>query len=227
SLEDAMDPAPSPAAPEPEAPGLLTGLARNLTGGLAVAALLRRWPTRFSVGFDQVAALLAVNLAVWAGLDRPHARPHAEFLADGLFGWGCYVLLGFIGCALIARAESRAAPTRALLTVALSVAPFVLTAFWLAGDFTWVAQWPLPARALAAIYLALLAVRGLGAAFGPVRLAPALLAVALALASPWVLVLLDFDTSFFVAPEVEEAAQDEDDPATTEALLYEQPAHIA
>ena len=191
-----------------------------------MAALGRRWPPRFRVGFDQLAALLAVNLAVWAGLDKLHSEQHAEFLPDGLFGWGCYLLLLFIACALVARAQSRAAPTRSLLTVALSVAPFVLVVFWLAGDFAWVGRRPLIAAALAVIYLAVLAVRVLGAAFGPVRLRPALLAVALALVSPWALAWLDLDTRLWVQPEAEET-QDEDDPAMTEALLYEQPARIA
>ena len=191
-----------------------------------MAALGRRWPPRFRVGFDQLAALLAVNLAVWAGLDKLHSEQHAEFLPDGLFGWGCYLLLLFIACALVARAQSRAAPTRSLLTVALSVAPFVLVVFWLAGDFAWVGRRPLIAAALAVIYLAVLAVRVLGAAFGPVRLRPALLAVALVLVSPWALAWLDLDTRLWVQPEAEET-QDEDDPAMTEALLYEQPARIA
>jgi hypothetical protein len=191
-----------------------------------VAALRRRWPPRFSIGFDQLAALLTVNLAVWAGLDKLHSEQHAEFLPDGLFGWGCYLLLALLACALVARAQSRAAPTRSLLTVALSVAPFVLIVFWLAGDFAWVGQRPLLAAALAVIYLAVLAVRVLGAAFGPVRLRPALLAVALVLASPWALAWLDLETRLWAQPEAVET-QDEDDPATTEALLYEQPARIA
>jgi hypothetical protein len=191
-----------------------------------VAALRRRWPPRFSVGFDSAAALLTVNLAVWAVLDKLHSEQHAEFLPDGLFGWGGYLLLLFIACALVARAQSRAAPTRSLLTVALSVAPFVLIVFWLAGDFAWVGRRPLLAAALAVIYLAVLAVRVLGAAFGPVRLRPALLAVALVLVSPWALAWLDLDTRLWVQPEAEET-QDEDDPAMTEALLYEQPARIA
>ncbi len=218
--------APPPAAPEASAPGLAAGLRQNLSGGLAVAALRRRWPPRFAVGFDQLAALLAVNLGVWAALDKLHAERHAEFMADGLFGWACYLLLGFLACALIARAQSRAAPTRALLTVALSVAPFVLTVFWLAGDLAWVAQRPLLTTTVAVIYLAVLAVRVLGAAFGAARFKPALLAVALVLASPWALAWLDFDTRLWVPPEAE-GSQEDDDPAATEALLYDQPARIA
>ncbi|HUO18871.1 MAG TPA: C13 family peptidase [Steroidobacteraceae bacterium] len=205
---------------------MLAGLVRNLSGGLALICLRRRWPPRFTVGFDQLAALLLVNLLVWALLDRLHAERHAEFVADGLFGWACYLLLALIGCALVARAQDRAAPTRALLTVALSAAPFALTALWLLGDLDFAARHPLAAAALAILYLALLALRVLGAAFGPVRLKPALLAVALVLASPWTLAWLDLDTRLWVLPDTTEA-QDDLDPGEAEALLYDQPARIA
>jgi len=162
---------------------------------------------------------------VWVLLDRLHAERGAEFSLDGLFGWAAYLLLGLIACALIARAQSRSAPTRALLAVALSVAPFVLTLFWLLGDVAWVAARPLLASTLAVIYLAVLAVRVVGAAFGPMRWPPALLAVALLLASPWALGWLDLDTRLWVLPDTQE--QTDEDPAATEALLYEQPARIA
>ncbi|MGH8304406.1 MAG: hypothetical protein ACRETG_02230, partial [Steroidobacteraceae bacterium] len=66
--------------PNPAPPRLLAGLWRNLTGGLALLSLQRRWPPRFAVSFDQLAALLLVNLAVWAGLDALHAERHAEFM---------------------------------------------------------------------------------------------------------------------------------------------------
>ena len=197
-----------------------------MRAGLSVALLRRRWPPSFNAGFDQVAALFLVNLAVWTGLDKLHAERHAEFAPDGLFGWACYLLLVFIACALVARAQSRAAPTRALLAVALSVSPFVLAVLWLAGDLPWVAQHPLLTVTLAVVYLSVLAVRVLGAAFGPTRFKPALLAVALVLASPWGLAWLDLDTRLWVPPDTEEAPQD-DDAATTEALLYDQPARIA
>jgi hypothetical protein len=163
---------------------------------------------------------------VWVLLDRLHAEHGAGFVADGLFGWACYLLLGLIGCALIARAQSPEAPTRALLTVALSVAPFVLTALWLLGDLNWIAQHPLASAVLAILYLALLALRVLGAAFGPVRFRPALLAVLLVLASPWMIGWLDLDTRLWVLPDTSEA-QEELDPGEAEALLYDQPARIA
>jgi hypothetical protein len=126
----------------------------------------------------------------------------------------------------VARVQSRAAPTRALIVTVLAVAPFVLTLLWLADDVPWLIARPLLATVLALVYLAVLAVRVVGAAFGPVRLAPALLAVALVIASPWALAWLDLDTRLWVPPEAEESQAD-DDPAAIEALLYDQPARIA
>ena len=221
-----MDAVSPPAAPEAPPPGLAAGLKKNLSGGLALALLRRCWPPRFAVGVDQLAALLAVNLIVWAALDRLHAERHSDFVPDGLFGWACYLLLAHLSCALVARVQSRAAPTRALIVTVLAVSPFVLTFLWLAGDIPWLAARPMLATVLALLYLAVLAVRVVGAAFGPLRLAPALVAIALVLASPWALAWLDLDTRLWVPPEAEEA-QSEDDPAAAEALLYDQPARIA
>ncbi len=193
---------------------------------MALLLLRRRWPPRFVVSFDQLAVLLIVNLAVWVGLDALHAEAHAVFLADGLFGWACYLLLGFLGCALTARAQSGAAPTRRLLLTALAVAPFALALLWLAGDIGALQSHPLTATLAAVVYLSLLAVRVLGAAFGPVHVRPALLAILLIVVSPWVLSALNLDTRLWVAPDAEQA-QDDEDPGATEALLYEQPARIA
>ncbi len=132
-------------------------------------ALRRRWPPRFVVNFDQVVALLILDLAVWVGLDVLHAEAHAPLALDGLFGWGCYLLLALGACAVVARAHSRAADTRALLVPALSVSPFVLILFWLASDRTLVQARPVTALLVTLIYMALLAVRVLGAAYGVVR----------------------------------------------------------
>lgn len=178
------------------------------------------------MGFDQLAALLAVNLIVWALLDRLHAERNSEFVADGLFGWACYLLLGHLCCAFIARVQSRSAPTRALIVTVLAVSPFVLTLLWLASDLPWVAAWPGLTTVLAVVYLACLSVRVLGAAFGPVHLAPAILAIALMVASPYVLVWLNLDTRLWVPPDAEET-EEPADPGAVEALLYDQPARIA
>jgi len=50
------------------------------------------------VNFDQVVALLILDLAVWVGLDAVHAEAHAPLALDGLFGWGCYLLLALGAC---------------------------------------------------------------------------------------------------------------------------------
>jgi Peptidase C13 family len=204
----------------------LAALVRNLAGGLALLVLRRRWPPRFIVSFDQVAALACITLLVWALLDFLHAEAHAPLALDGLFGWACYLLLGLTACALIARAQSRAAPTRSLLVPALAVAPFVLTLFWLASDVRWVAQRPVAATVAGLLYLALLSVRVVGAAFGPVRLRPALVAIGLIIASPWVVGFLNLDTRLWVAEE-DEQAQDSQESDEAEALFYDQPARIA
>ena len=156
------------------------------------------------MNFDQVVALLILDLAVWVGLDAVHAEAHAPLALDGLFGWGCYLLLALGACALVARAHSRAADTRALLVPALSVAPFVLTVFWLASDRTLVQARPVTALVLTLIYMALLCVRVLGAAYAVARTRATLIALALVLASPWVMGFLNFDTRLWVAEEPEQ-----------------------
>ena len=204
----------------------MRGLARNLTGGLELALLRRRWPPRFVVSFDQVAALLAVSLAVWALVDFLQAPAHAQLALDGLFGWACYLLLGLGAVALTARAQSLAADTRALLVPLLAAVPYVLLVFSLASAVSWTARFPLIVALLAYAYLVSLAVRVLGAAYGPLRWRPALMAIVLALAAPSVLELLDLDTRLWV-PEEQAAGEEADDADQAEALFYDQPSRIA
>ena len=206
--------------------GFFAALARNLTGGLALAVLRRRWPPRFVVSFDQVAALLAVNLAVWALLDFLHAPAHAPLALDGLFGWACYLLLGLGACALTARAQSRTADTRTLLVPVLAAAPFVLLVFSLASDLPLMARFPVLFTLLALAYLVCLTVRVLGAAYGPVRWRSALTAIALVITAPSVAGLLDLDTRLWV-PEEQTQGEQSDDADQAEALYYDQPARIA
>jgi hypothetical protein len=189
--------------------------------------LRRRSPPDFALSFDQLATLLIVNLAVWALLDFLHAQPHAPLALDGLFGWACYLLLGLAACALTARAESRAGNTRALLVPVLAVSPFLLTLFWLLSDLPVTGRWPVTATVLALIYLVCLTLRVLGAAYGVVRWRPALVALVLVLAAPWVLGVLNLDTRLWVAEDTEQAQDSDDDADDAEALFYDQPARIA
>jgi len=178
------------------------------------------------VSFDQLALLLAVNLAVWALLDFLHAPVHAPLALDGLFGWACYLLLGLAACALIARVQSRAADTRALLVPLLAVAPYVLVVFSLASDLALTARFPIAITLLVLAYLVILALRVLGAAYGPLRWRPALTAIALVIVAPSVLGLLDLDTRLWV-PEEPASGQEAEDADQAEALFYDQPARIA
>jgi hypothetical protein len=109
---------------------------------------------------------------------------------------------------------------------ALSVAPFVLIAFWLLLDLRFTTAHPLAALIVALVYCCVLAVRVLGAAFGPVRAAPALLALLFVLVSPSALTFLNLDTRLWV-PEDTAQADAEDDADNTEGLFYDQPARIA
>jgi Peptidase C13 family len=217
---------PSPPAAGPRAAGALRACARNLKTGLTLLGLRRRWPAQLDVSFDQVALLLLVNLLVWAGLDKMHAPHGAPFQLDGLFGWASYLLLGLIACALVSRVQSRAGNTRALLVATLSVSPFVLALFWLAQDLPALRARPLLITIIALVYLGFLAVRVLGAAFGIVRLRPALLALLFLVAAPWALVSLNLDTRLWVADEAGDSQSDED-AAQAEVLFYDQPARIA
>ena len=95
---------------------------------------LRRLPQdSFVRGFDQLLVLVLLNLLIWAGLDTLHADTGAQLVLDGLYGWACYLLLGLFACGIVARAQDRLADTRGLLVPVLSVAPYALVAFWLAG----------------------------------------------------------------------------------------------
>ena len=205
---------------------MVAALGRNLKSGLSLLALRRLWPAQLSVGFDQVALLLVINLLLWAGLDALHSPSHALLGLDGLFGWACYLLLGLAVCALIARMQSRAADTRALLVAVLSVTPFVLAVFWLVGDLPLVRTHPLPVTVVALLYLAVLAVRTLGAAFGIVRLRTVALALVVLASAPWTIGLLNLDTRLWVAEDSSDS-QDEEDSGHAEVLFYDQPARIA
>lgn len=108
----------------------------------------------------------------------------------------------------------------------LSVTPFALVLFWLLGDLPAVRAHPLTVMLAALLYLAFLAVRILGAAFGIVRVRAALLALVLLLLSPWVLGVLNLDTRLWVADDANES-QEAADSAQAEVLFYDQPARIA
>jgi Peptidase C13 family len=85
---------------------------------------------------------------------------------------------------------------------------------------------PLIATAVAVVYLALLAWRVLGAAYGVVRARPLVTALVLLAAAPWVFGLLNLDTRLWVT-EAPDQAEASDDNGEAESLFYDQPSRIA
>jgi hypothetical protein len=181
-------------------------------------------PERFVRNFDQLAALLLLNLFVWAALDTLHAETGSELRLDGLYGWSFYLLMALFGCGLVARAYSRQADTRSLLVPALSVSPYVLILFWLLSDLSQVESRPGLGLVAAVLYLILLGVRVIQAAYTMARAKAVLVAVVLIIAAPLMLRTLDLDTRLWLTDDVDE--EQADDNSGTESLLYDQPARL-
>ena len=217
--------AASLAAPPPPPRIDLRALPRNLAGGLRLLLPVGRRvdPDRFVRTFDQVALLLILNLAVWGALDWLHSAAGAVLQLDGLFGWAAYLLTALFGAGLIARAQAPETDTRALLVPALSVAPYLFLVLWFLSDVPFVGNRPVLAVLVALVYLVYVGVRTVRAAYPIARLRALILTAVLIGAAPYVLGSFGLDTRLWLA---EDQTQD-DDVATAESLLYEQPARIA
>jgi hypothetical protein len=161
---------------------------------------------------------------VWAALDTLHAETGSVLRLDGLYDWSFYLLLAFLGCALVGRAYSRLGDTRSLLIPALSVSPFVFIAFWFLTDLSQVDSHPALELVLAVSYLILLSVRVIQAAYTTARARAVLVAIILVIAAPFVMRSLDLDTRLWLTDDVDE--QQADDNSGEEALLYDQPARL-
>lgn len=199
---------------------------RNLAAGFGLLLPGRVSSDRFVRSFDQIALLLILDLLVWAGLDRLHAEPGAQLELDGLFGWAAYLLTGLLGAALIARVQSREANTRALFVPALSAAPFIMIVLWLLSDVAVVRSRPLLSIFAALIYLVFVGLRVLKAAYGWMRPRTVFFAIAVIVATPFVLDEFGLDTSLWLVAD-QQPAQDDEDSTATEELLYDQPSRIA
>lgn len=205
---------------------MFTALRRNLTAGLRLLIPGRVAPERFVRTFDQEILLVVLGLLVWAALDWVHSDKGAVLQVDGLFGWAAYLLVGLFAGGLIARAQDKNTDTRALLVPALSVAPYVLLLLWLLSDVPFVRSRPVAAVLVALAYLEFVGLRTVRAAYGAVRRRAVLLAAALILAAPFVLDSFGLDTRLWLVDDTQQSQTQDDDAATTESLLYDQPAQI-
>lgn len=202
---------------------LRSGLIRNLRGGFCLLLLRRLTPDRLARTFDQVAALFILNLLVWAALDTLHAETGSQLRLDGLYDWSFYLLVGFFALALVARAYSPQADSRSLLIPALSAAPLVLIVFWFLTDVPAVDRRPGTELVAAVLYLILLSVRVIQAAYGTARAKPVLVAILFVIAAPYGMRLLDLDTRLWLSTDADPQAGDT---SGEESLLYDQPARL-
>ena len=184
----------------------------------------RQSPDRFVRSFDQLTALFILNLLVWAALDTLHAETGSQLRLDGLYNWSFYLLLGFFALALVARAYSAQGDTRSLLIPALSVAPLVFILFWFLTDVPSVDRHPGTELVAAVLYLILLSVRVIQAAYTSARARPVFVSIILVIAAPFVIRTLDLDTRLWLTDDVDE--QQADDSSGEESLFYDQPARL-
>src|SRR6185312_11998760 len=142
-------------------------LYRNLLTGAEVFSFRRVDPADFTVSFDQILLLLAVNLLLGFGFDWLRAEPDTEFSFYGFYGWAFLLLGAFWTCALVARLHSKPPDTRTLLVGWLSVAPFVLATLWVIsalGD-----SHPILSNGLGLAVLVAMAIRTTRVMLGPMR----------------------------------------------------------
>jgi Peptidase C13 family len=160
---------------------------------------------------------------VWAALDTLHAEAGSELRLDGLYDWAFYLLWGFLDIALVARAYSRQGDTRSLLLPILAVAPFVLVAFWFLTDVPWVERHPAAWLVLGVLYLILLSVRVIQAAYTTARAKAVLVAIVFVIADAQLVSTVNLDTRLWLTDDVEEPQADD---SSEEALFYDQPARL-
>jgi hypothetical protein len=168
--------------------------------------------------------LFILNLLVWAGLDTLHAETGSQLRLDGLYDWAFYLLMAFFACALVARAYRWDADTRSLLIPALAVSPYILISFWLLSDIPQVDSRPALELVVAVLYLILLAVRVIQAAYTFARAKAVFVAIVMIIAAPLAMRALELDTRLWLTDDVDE--QQVDDNSGEESLFYDQPARL-
>jgi hypothetical protein len=132
--------------------------------------------------------------------------------------------MALFGCGLVARAYCRQANTRSLLIPVLAVSPYVLIAFWLLSDLSQVERRPALALVGAVLYLIILGLRVIQAAYTTARAKAVLVAIVLIIAAPLMLRTLDLDTRLWLTDDVDE--EPAEDNSGAESLLYDQPARL-
>ena len=203
----------------------LRSLCRNLLTGAEVFSFRRVDRADFTVTFDQVLLLLAVNLLVAFGLDWLGAEPDTEFGFYGFYGWAYFLLGGFWTCALVARLQGAAAETRTLLVAWLSVAPFVIAALWVISSLA--GRYPVLTNALLLAVLVAMGIRASRVMLGPLRWRAIALIVVSAILLPGFIRYLNLDPSLWTVPQAEDDTPDGLDLAEGESIVFDERERIA
>jgi len=198
-------------------------LLRNLLTGAELFGFRRVDPADFTVSFDQVLLLLAVNLLLAFGFDWLGADADTEFSFYGFYGWALLLLGGFWTCALVARLHGKTSDTRTLLVGWLSVAPFVLATLWVISAIA--DAHPILANGFILAVLVAMAIRTTRVVLGPMRWSAIALIVASALVLPVLLQYVDFD--LWTVPETEEETADGLDLKDGESILFDEHERIS
>jgi peptidase C13-like protein len=200
-------------------------LYRNLLTGAEVFSFRRVDVADFTVSFDQVLLLLAVNLLLAFGFDWLRAEPDTEFAFYGFFGWAYLLLGGFWTCALVARLQGAAANTRTLLVGWLSVAPFVLATVWVIAALA--DEHPVLAGGLLLAVLVAMGVRTTRVMLGPMRWSAIVLIAASAIVLPGFLRYLELDPSLWIVPQEPQEAAESLDLKEGESILFDERERIS
>jgi Peptidase C13 family len=196
-----------------------------------LAAMLRLWmlkkvfPLRSSGSVLSLAALSALWLLVWIGIDRWNAQPDPELIADNLPLLAWYAL-AILALAALCRACSRPAPEfRLTLLLAVGLVPVPLLLANLAATYLETA-WLLGVTIAAITYSILYLARGLRHFTGRSQPLATCAAIFFVMGFVWLSNVLTVIPNVWAAPETAAAALGGSGTVDAEALMFEQAARI-
>jgi hypothetical protein len=196
-----------------------------------VASLLRLWALRTTGTTSSrhsapvVICLAALWLMLWVVIDWWDALPDPQFLIAGLplFAWYALAIL-----ALAALLHWRSSPRpafEAMLVLSIGLVPLPLCLAAIVAPYL-SPLWLLGASIAVAVYSLLYLARGLHAFTGEPQRVAAVAGIAFVAAFIWLTDRLDVIPDVWAPPEVETAADNNENQADAETLLFEQSARI-
>jgi hypothetical protein len=209
-------------------PGFWRALRTNLYTGLR-ALLLRRVPRQDIVPtFDQIVALLVIALATWTLVDWINAGPGAIFRSWGLSDLLAWLMLSFWVTAAMARAHSRVADTRSLMTVVLAAVPTAILIVWALAYVPFIADSETTRAWVTVAATVLIGMGSLRAAFGRITWRTTAAFALSVLAMGVINGQLYMDATLWQdPPSEEEVASPAWDRDAAESLLFDEKARVS